>query len=175
MAAFGPQEVLEGDNFSTVDSKFIFHDPFKVEMLETDIVELLVIHDQPLVYLTFDLAMNGIWPLLTCLVNLGEPKLKMSSLKLLTALMQRGCISKSPKLLLNFVSLIFTMVKNDISGEFRLVELSQHICLVLDAIYQASKNDPILERICDRETEALWSFISEFNIPLNGSSIDYAS
>ena len=82
--------------------------------------ECFVQESKTLASLTKDLAVKGLWPLLVRMLQMADQmSLKMSSLKLLTALTGNNCMPLQPKQLASFVSLVFHLVKigNEVNQE----------------------------------------------------------
>ena len=152
--AFGSQEV-RSDEFETIQDQFVFMDPIEIENLQSDILECLLPEASHLATLTIDLAIKGFWPLLVQIINIAEMKLKMSTLKLLTSLMKRNCIVKQPRILFMFVSLVFQLVKEQVS------ENEAVFSEVLRMLWKCCQKNSMLMKICHQETLGLWNRLSE--------------
>jgi hypothetical protein len=163
VTALGPQEEV-GDDFATSGLKFTFQDPFKVEALQVQILDVLKHVEVALANLTHDLASRGLWPLVARQLDLGDLDLKKSCLTLLASLMKHNCVTNSPKLQFEVVTLAFDLASAIISKEVIMVkstkdDLETELVDVLNGHLTFMKKDKLLAKMCDLQSLTFWTEI----------------
>ena len=107
-----------------------------------------------------DLAVKGLWPLLIGMLNICDMKLKTACLTLMSAMLSRNCWIQQRKLQMNYINLLFTLVKNLIispAAESYEDDLINILSKSLKSLWKGTRHLPGPSAFCDQESLSTWS------------------